>query len=121
MWVLSNNCNTLTIKWVFQNRGPSLAHRYDSYMNYQELFSEILNQHNQSPVNLKLPEIWLWDIVDEFVYQFQAFCLYKANPGKRSAEELEDLETIENTQNVRVSKLIIVYTLGQVGDYSSHF
>ena len=51
------------------NRGPSLAHRYDSYMNYQELFSEILTQHNQSPVNLKLPEIWLWDIIDEFVYQ----------------------------------------------------
>jgi translation initiation factor 3 subunit L len=81
------------------SRGPSLAHRYDSYMNYQELFSEILSQHNQTPINLKLPEIWLWDIIDEFVYQFQAFCLYKANPGKRSAEELEELVEIENTQN----------------------
>lgn len=81
------------------NRGPSLCHRYDSYMNYQELFSEILTQHNQAPVNLKLPEVWLWDIIDEFVYQFQAYCLYKANPAKRTIDELDDLVDIENTQN----------------------
>uniref|UniRef100_A0A914Y619 Maturase K n=1 Tax=Panagrolaimus superbus TaxID=310955 RepID=A0A914Y619_9BILA len=66
---------------------------------YTRMSLKFLSQHNQSPVNLKLPEIWLWDIIDEFVYQFQAFCLYKANPGKRSAEELEDLVEIENTQN----------------------
>jgi translation initiation factor 3 subunit L len=81
------------------SRGPSLGHRYDSYMNYQELFSEILNQQTNKPVNLQLPNVWLWDIIDEFVYQFQAFCLYKANPGKRSAEEVEDLAEIEHTQN----------------------
>ena len=82
------------------SRGPSLSHRYDSYMNYQDLFSEILNKNNDEPVNLQLPNVWLWDIVDEFVYQFQAFCLYKANPGKRSVEEVEDLIDIENSQNV---------------------
>lgn len=38
-------------------------------MNYQELFSEILNQNNNKPINLQLPNLWLWDIVDEFVYQ----------------------------------------------------
>ncbi|KHN75659.1 Eukaryotic translation initiation factor 3 subunit L, partial [Toxocara canis] len=46
-------------------RGPSLAHRFDSYQNYQ----------------------------------FQAFCLYKANPGKRSPEEYDDLCTIEQSQS----------------------
>jgi translation initiation factor 3 subunit L len=49
-------------------RGPSLAHRYDSYMNYQDLFIEILNAKEQ-PLSLQLPNIWLWDIIDEFVYQ----------------------------------------------------
>uniref|UniRef100_A0A7E4VY36 Eukaryotic translation initiation factor 3 subunit L n=1 Tax=Panagrellus redivivus TaxID=6233 RepID=A0A7E4VY36_PANRE len=80
-------------------RGPTLAFRYESYMNYQELFSEILTQHNSAPINLKLPEVWLWEIINEFVYQFQAFCLYKANPGKRTPEESEDLVEIESNQN----------------------
>ncbi|CAK5056588.1 unnamed protein product [Meloidogyne enterolobii] len=87
-------------------RGPSLIHRYESYMNYSKLFSEILRTKEvndktvpNEPVALQLPNIWLWDIIDEFVYQFQAFCLYKANPSKRSAEEIEDLIELEQTQN----------------------
>lgn len=87
---------------------PTLNHRYESYMNYQELFSEILTQDNQTPINLKLPEVWLWDIIDEFVYQFQAFCLYKANPTKRTVEELEDLMEIESTQNVSLEFCFIL-------------
>uniref|UniRef100_A0A8R1TIX9 Eukaryotic translation initiation factor 3 subunit L n=1 Tax=Onchocerca volvulus TaxID=6282 RepID=A0A8R1TIX9_ONCVO len=79
-------------------RGPSLAHRFDSYQNYQELFCEVLTPEKQ-PLSLQLPNIWLWDIIDEFVYQFQAFCLYKANPGKRSPEEYEDLLSIEQNQS----------------------
>ncbi|VDN52365.1 unnamed protein product [Dracunculus medinensis] len=78
-------------------RGPSLAHRYDSYQNYQDLFCEILTP-NDAPLSLQLPNIWLWDIIDEFVYQFQAFCLYKANPSKRSPEEYDDLLSIEQNQ-----------------------
>jgi len=37
------------------SRGPTLGHRYDSYMNYQELFSEVLNQSTNRPVDLQLP------------------------------------------------------------------
>ncbi|CAL2034972.1 unnamed protein product [Caenorhabditis brenneri] len=78
-------------------RGPLLVHRYESFMNYQELFSELLS--SKDPIPLSLPNVWLWDIIDEFVYQFQAFCLYKANPGKRNADEVEDLINIEENQN----------------------
>ncbi|RCN30665.1 hypothetical protein ANCCAN_23564 [Ancylostoma caninum] len=78
-------------------RGPSLSHRFESFMNYQDLFSEILS--SKEPVSLSLPNVWLWDIIDEFVYQFQAFCLYKANPGKRSVDEVDELISIEEAQN----------------------
>jgi translation initiation factor 3 subunit L len=27
---------------------------------------------------LELPNQWLWDIIDEFIYQFQSFCHYRA-------------------------------------------
>uniref|UniRef100_A0A1I7ZQG7 Eukaryotic translation initiation factor 3 subunit L n=1 Tax=Steinernema glaseri TaxID=37863 RepID=A0A1I7ZQG7_9BILA len=80
------------------SRGPTLAIRYESYMNYQDLFAEILS-NAETPIQLRLPNIWLWDIIDEFVYQFQAFCLYKANPTKRSPEDVDDLVEIENNQN----------------------
>ncbi|EYC00169.1 hypothetical protein Y032_0117g649 [Ancylostoma ceylanicum] len=52
-------------------RGPSLSHRFESFMNYQDLFSEILS--SKEPVSLSLPNVWLWDIIDEFVYQFKCF------------------------------------------------
>ncbi|CAD6192254.1 unnamed protein product [Caenorhabditis auriculariae] len=78
-------------------RGPQLVYRVDSFMNYQDLFSELLS--SKEPVPLSLPNIWLWDIVDEFVYQFQAFCLYKANPQKRTSDEVDELINIEETQN----------------------
>uniref|UniRef100_A0A915E2P9 Eukaryotic translation initiation factor 3 subunit L n=1 Tax=Ditylenchus dipsaci TaxID=166011 RepID=A0A915E2P9_9BILA len=56
-------------------------------------------QANNLPVSIQLPNLWLWDIIDEFVYQFQAFCLYKANPAKRKPEEDEYLGEIEQSQN----------------------
>ncbi|KAK6025071.1 hypothetical protein OSTOST_09039, partial [Ostertagia ostertagi] len=65
-------------------RGPSLSHRFESFMNYQDLFSEILS--SKDPVSLSLPN-------------FQAFCLYKANPGKRSVDEVDELISIEEAQN----------------------
>lgn len=42
---------------------------------------------------LSLPNKWLWDIIDEFVYQFQSFCQYRANPSKRGpGGDIEDLD-----------------------------
>ncbi|KAL3318206.1 Eukaryotic translation initiation factor 3 subunit L [Cichlidogyrus casuarinus] len=39
-----------------------------SYNNYRSFFSAILNAEN--PIPLNLPNQWLWDIIDEFIYQF---------------------------------------------------
>jgi hypothetical protein len=43
----------------------TLDHRYKSYMNYQELFAEVLTPKSVQPVGLQIPNIWLWDIIDE--------------------------------------------------------
>lgn len=75
-------------------RGPSMEHRWHSYHNYQALFGFILNA--PKPIKLNLPNQWLWDIIDEFVYQFQSFCQYKANVAKRTTEELEELRSMES-------------------------
>lgn len=41
--------------------------RCESWDNYCDLFGLLLT----SNVNMQLPNIWLWDMVDEFLYQFQ--------------------------------------------------
>ncbi|XP_030839981.1 eukaryotic translation initiation factor 3 subunit L isoform X2 [Strongylocentrotus purpuratus] len=48
--------------------GPDQQQRFESYYNYCNLFNYILNA-NGGPVDLKLPDQWLWDIIDEFIYQ----------------------------------------------------
>lgn len=47
--------------------GPSLEQRFESYRNYVKLFNAILSA--ERPLELELPIQWLWDIIDEFIYQ----------------------------------------------------
>ena len=49
--------------------GPTIEQRFESYYNYCKLFNYILSA--EAPVNLELPNQWLWEIIDEFIYQFQ--------------------------------------------------
>uniref|UniRef100_A0A915JA07 Eukaryotic translation initiation factor 3 subunit L n=1 Tax=Romanomermis culicivorax TaxID=13658 RepID=A0A915JA07_ROMCU len=90
-------------------RGPSLEHRWNSFQNYQALFSYILNP--TEPVKLDLPNQWLWDIIDEFVYQFQSFCQYKSSVNKRTKEEIEDLKTMDEQLWNLYPVLNILYSL----------
>ncbi|KIH61198.1 hypothetical protein ANCDUO_08535 [Ancylostoma duodenale] len=90
---------------LYEQHFPDLTERFyrermwpdEQTVESIDLFSEILS--SKEPVSLSLPNVWLWDIIDEFVYQFQAFCLYKANPGKRSVDEVDELISIEEAQN----------------------
>ena len=47
----------------------TLRDRAASWDNYRALFDIVLNAN----LNVRLPASWLWDVVDEFCYQFQAF------------------------------------------------
>ena len=43
---------------------------------------------SDGPVPLELPEQWLWDIIDEFIYQFQSFCVWRSKVKSKTEEEL---------------------------------
>ena len=43
---------------------------------------------SDGPVPLELPEQWLWDIIDEFIYQFQVFCTWRSKVKSKSDDEL---------------------------------
>lgn len=67
--------------------GPSLDQRVQSFYNYCDFFNLILSA--KTPVTLELPDVWLWELVDEFVYQFQNFAQYRARLTDKNEEEME--------------------------------
>ncbi|QQP52238.1 Eukaryotic translation initiation factor 3 subunit L, partial [Caligus rogercresseyi] len=69
--------------------GPSEEQRYESYYNYCKLFNYFLSSN--TPVKMKLPNQWLWEIVDEFIYQFQCYQQYRAKAA--SKDDLEDVNS----------------------------
>lgn len=78
--------------------GPTLEQRFNSFYNYCDLFNYILSA--EEPVPLELPDLWLWELIDEFVYQFQSFAQYRARLQKKTPEELETLSNNTKVWNV---------------------
>ena len=86
--------------------GPTIEQRFESYYNYCKLFNYILSA--EAPVNLELPNQWLWEIIDEFIYQFQvnsiicdfwnlnilcqAFSQFRSKLAKKTEDEIETLK-----------------------------
>ena len=69
--------------------GVSLEERKESYMNYIDLFNLVLSP--DQPLKIELPDQWLWDIIEEFIYQFQSFCTFRTKLAKRNDDEINNL------------------------------
>lgn len=74
--------------------GPTLDQRVFSFYNYCDFFNLILS--SESPVTMELPDVWLWEMVDEFVYQFQNFSQYRARLTDKSDNELSLLNNVHS-------------------------
>uniref|UniRef100_A0A7R9TYX1 Eukaryotic translation initiation factor 3 subunit L n=1 Tax=Prasinoderma coloniale TaxID=156133 RepID=A0A7R9TYX1_9VIRI len=74
---------------------PTLEQRCESWDNYCALFQVILNTN----INMQLPNLWLWDMVDDFVYQFQSFCAYRSKLKLKSPKEIAVLREADQVWN----------------------
>lgn len=84
--------------------------RLKSFFNYCSLFNEILR--TDKPINLDLPNQWLWDIIDEFIYQFQSFTFFKAKAAAATNLSPEDLDTINKPSIWNVHAVLnVLYSL----------
>ncbi|GAB2284851.1 hypothetical protein Dimus_019304 [Dionaea muscipula] len=81
---------------LFARLQPTLKQRIDSWDNYCSLFQVVL----VGVVNMQLPNQWLWDMVDEFVYQFQSFCQYRAKMKIKTEHEISLLRQFDQAWNV---------------------
>ncbi|TPX41815.1 hypothetical protein SeMB42_g05275 [Synchytrium endobioticum] len=99
----------LYYRHVYARLSPTIDDRINSYINYCDLFNYILNL-SEGPTDLELPNQWLWDIIDEFIYQFQSFCTYRSKVKSKNEEEiglLRDRPDVWNVHNV----LNVLYSL----------
>ncbi|KAF6164412.1 hypothetical protein GIB67_025238 [Kingdonia uniflora] len=81
---------------LYARLSPTLKQRIDSWDNYCSLFQVVLH----GVVNMQLPNQWLWDMVDEFVYQFQSFCQYRAKMKTKTEQEIALLRQFDQAWNV---------------------
>ncbi len=119
----------LYFRHVYARLQPTIDDRFQSYENICELFNYLLSEFKEysqrsarsgltqsrqrgRPVPLDLPIQWLWDMLDEFVYQFQSFAQYRQNPKNKSEEELEMLAEASQIWSC-YSVLNVLYSLVQ--------
>jgi translation initiation factor 3 subunit L len=123
----------LYFRHVYAKLEPNVDDRFQSYENICELFNLLLSESSrypdrladrtstnsvsprsdsEQPVPLDLPIQWLWDMLDEFVYQFQSFAQWRSVVKNKSEDELTMLA--ENPQIWSCySVLNVLYSLVQ--------
>jgi len=90
----------LYFRHIYAKLTPTVEHRVESWNNYCDLFDFLLKASTAASVELELPNQWLWDITDEFIYQFQAFSQYRSKLKNKSADELSVLKAHPEVWNV---------------------
>ena len=69
--------------------------RFDSWVAYSQVFKTLLDSSDDTV----LPVEWLYDIIDEFIFQFQAFSNYKTESERLTDQEKQLLKDNEKTWN----------------------
>ncbi|PCH38957.1 hypothetical protein WOLCODRAFT_110356 [Wolfiporia cocos MD-104 SS10] len=107
----------LYYRHVYSRLQPDIDDRFHSYENSCELFNYLLN--SDGPVQLELPEQWLWDIIDEFIYQYQSFCVWRSKVKSKTDEELILLADANQVWS-SYSVLNVLYSLIQKSKINEH-
>ncbi|TGZ73468.1 hypothetical protein CRM22_001491 [Opisthorchis felineus] len=81
--------NELYYRHLYAHLSTSLSveDMVQSYLNYCALFNKLIQ--SEKPVSLTLPNQWLWDIIDEFLYQFQKFSNFRARQKHKPEDEAQ--------------------------------
>uniref|UniRef100_A0A7S1FPR6 Eukaryotic translation initiation factor 3 subunit L n=1 Tax=Corethron hystrix TaxID=216773 RepID=A0A7S1FPR6_9STRA len=102
---ISSECNAdpiflalygeLTTRHYHGTCRTTVADRIDSWSTYRHLFDTLLNLANDPGADtmggLYVPAEWAFAAVNEFVYQFQAFCQFRTNVVGRKEHEMKVL------------------------------
>lgn len=98
----------LSFRHIYSKLQPTIEQRFASFYNYCDFFNHLLNA--ETPVQLELPNQWLWDIIDEFIYQFQSFCQFRSKLKTLTTDELAKLKQNQDVWNIH-SVLNVLHAL----------
>ena len=90
-----------------RSASPSIEERVESWKAYCRLFDCVLKR--TAPSGLVLPNVWLWDMVDEFIYQFQSFCQFRGKLQAKSEKEIERLKELKDDGDVWQKEKVETY------------
>jgi translation initiation factor 3 subunit L len=93
----------LYFRHIHSTGTPSLDQRRESWENYSELFSIILN----SNLNMQLPNGWLWDMIDEYLWQWQSYLQYRGKLLGKTAEEIQALKAADQGSGLWDSAAVV--------------
>jgi len=87
----------LYYRHLYGSGSPTLSQQVHSWNNYCDLFGLFLHD---GLVEVSLPPSWLWDMIDEFVYQTEAWCAFRTKLSKLAPEEVEYLRNNEDVWSI---------------------
>ncbi|KAK9448859.1 RNA polymerase I-associated factor PAF67-domain-containing protein [Limtongia smithiae] len=102
----------LYFRHLYAKLQPTLGDRIASFANYYDWFNFVFDP--ESPTDLELPTTWVWDIIDEFIYQFNSFWIYRSRTVKKghNDEEIQQLRAQPQAWDT-YSVLNVLYSLVQ--------
>jgi translation initiation factor 3 subunit L len=86
----------MTIRHITVKLKPQLNDHLNSWSNYCKLFELIVKAPD---VQLCVSTQWIYDITQEFAYQFQGFCQYRCQHGHQSTEVARVLQEHRDAWN----------------------
>lgn len=100
----------LYYRHLFSKMMPSLGQRLEGWQNYYQLFELFLKD---GMIDHDLPPSWLWDMVDEFIYQFENWCQYRAKLKSKTPEEIAYLRDNDDIWNVQTVLSLLHYLVNK--------
>jgi len=85
----------LYFRHISQKLTPTVDDQFDAFQTYVDLFDALLGLDTANPA-WELPNTWVWDVVESFVSQFQAFHVFRNKVKDRSEYEINLLKEHEH-------------------------
>eukprot|EP00986_Skeletonema_menzelii_P002896 scaffold843_cov143-Skeletonema_menzelii.AAC.15 len=117
--------NELTLRHLQSVKRPNVNDRIEGWHAYRQLFDLLLKEAPEDGAEKKRDELflipdWCFDILHEFLYQFQGFCQFRTTtycaaaktadePEKRSANVSDALEILGQNRDAWAVETVLFY------------
>jgi len=96
----------LYYRHIFLKTQPTFEHRRGSWENYCKLLSLfVTDMEDGQTLSVGLPNQWLWDILDEFVYHYQTFSFFR-NKTLKLQKDADIAKLRENPEIFDTTKVL---------------